>query len=191
MAMPAPLAAPNTPLYSPPTVVPSDARSRRGGRTDGAGGSSCAILDSPTGGGAFRAATTPACSRTLSVSSGWMVDCDAARASAPANTSVAGFSGTLAGGVAATAAAVAAAAAPWRESWMATPAPFAGMRRRLRDSRGRGTHASGLGSGKRPGTSGRLRLSPRRRSCASAMATEASSRVVGRMGRRLSRGCQT
>lgn len=97
MAMPAPLAAPSTPLYrlAMPAVI---ACRFWPGVVAPAGGTSWPNLLSPFTPAAPDAAPDAAalgglaCSRTLRVSRGWMVLWDSARARAPASTSDAGFS---------------------------------------------------------------------------------------------------
>ena len=81
MAIPAPLAAPNTPLYNEPTLAPSALKSILSvaavtAFVAGGGGTSCPILDNPCSDcAAPRGAPLPnrVCSLTLSVSKGWIV----------------------------------------------------------------------------------------------------------------------
>ena len=100
MASPAPPAAPNTPRYrlltSPPTLPSTAPVATAIARGDlpSAAVAPMPYLPVETGAAADAAlATLPlsaACMRTLMVSSGWIVLCDAARAVAPAMTSVTG-----------------------------------------------------------------------------------------------------
>jgi hypothetical protein len=151
MAMPAPLAAPKTPRYNELTFAPRARKSvlsvaAVAAAVAGGGGTSCPILDSDCA--APREALLPSlvCSLTLSVSRGWIVLCDAARARAPAKMSLAGFSGTL----------LTVKAVPLvlhvelhgeeLDAAMLETITFGPLRRPPPRNRGRGTQAKGLGT---------------------------------------------
>lgn len=93
IAIPAPHAAPATPWYKLDRPRDADCNAMVGRKLAGSRGFKVATMGFTEG----FLAPNRVCKRTLMVSRGWMVDWEAARATAPATTSDTGFEATLGG----------------------------------------------------------------------------------------------